>query len=117
MNEDEISVISLPSTSSNKDETKKGIETQRDGIKEKSLAIRNIGYVFAVLAFCSAFASPLTLIPRTNSILYQSHWFDFNLPVAILLLLDAANTVLPMATFFKEKTLHSVHFFCATSCH
>ena len=52
MNEDEISVISLPSTSSNKNETREGIETQRNGIKEKSLAIRNIGYVFAVLAFC-----------------------------------------------------------------
>ena len=111
MSEDEISIISLPSTSSNKNENKEGIDTQRNGMIEKSLAIWNIGYVFAVLAFCSAFASTLTLIPRTNSIFYQSHLFDFNLPVAFIFLLDAANMVLPMATFFREKTLQSIHFF------
>ena len=110
MNGDEISVISLPSTSSNKNDNKEGVEAQRNGQGEKCLALWNMGYVFAVLAFCSAFASALTLIPRANSIFYQSHWFEFNLPIAFLTLLDAGYCVLPMATFFKEKSLLSAHF-------
>ena len=91
MSEDEISVISLPSTSSNKNENKEGVEKQRNGQGEKCLELWNMGYVFAILAFCSAFASTLTLIARANSIFYQLHWFEFNLPAVFLTLLDAGN--------------------------
>ena len=110
MNENGISIISLSNTSSNEYENKEEKGTQRQGMEDKYSNFCNIGYVLAVLAFCTAFASSLTLIPRSNSIFHQSHWFEINLPMAILLLLDAGNISVPIGIFFKEKSLKSFHF-------
>ena len=64
-------------------------------------------HFFSVLTVTVVFLAPLTLIPRTNSILYQSYWFELNLAAIPFILVPAASEVLNVATFFEEKTLLS----------
>ena len=75
--------------------------------KKRYVSYWNFCYVFAVLACCTVFSSPVTLIPRSNSIFYQTHWFEFNLSYGIVLLLPAGNMLLSMIFWFKSKTLKS----------
>ena len=67
----------------------------------------NILHIFSILAVCIVFASPWTLIPRTNSIFYQSHWLEVNFVVAVNYILVTGNDALNMAFYFKEKKLLS----------
>ena len=102
MDEDKISVISIEyrPPSENKRETSKRNEEIHDS---KEASAWNICHVFSVLTICVIFAVPVTLIPRTNSIFYQSSWYEFNFVVMGILLLTAANDILNVATYFKEE--------------
>ena len=114
MNVDQISVISLPdATSDTKSENNKNCK--RNDAVEKDVSYWNICYLFAVLAFCAVSTSPITLIPRSNSIFYQSHWFEFNLPGGIIMILGATTHFLEMVTFFNEKSLRSIWIFLKMS--
>ena len=77
MDEDKISVISVEdiSSSTNQEDnskTKKAIQGDRE------ISAWNLCHVFSVLTVSVVFLVPLTLIPRTNSIFYQSKWYEFN---------------------------------------
>ena len=102
-----ISVISRQFSSSNEDPEE--VKIVPSVHKENAISHWNIFYVFSILAVSVIFLSPWTLIPRTNSIIYQTYWFELNFCVAILLLLVAGNEVLKMSTYFNEKSLKSVN--------
>ena len=102
-----ISVISRQFSSSNEDPEE--VKIVPSVHKENVISNWNIFYVFSILAVSVIFLSPWTLIPRTNSIIYQTYWFELNFCVAILLLLVAGNEVLKMSTYFNEKSLKSVN--------
>ena len=72
MNADDISVISLPDVSSNGhlEEKKEAKPNSREDMK---VSYWNILYLFAILAFCTVYGTATFLIPRSNSIFYQSH--------------------------------------------
>ena len=75
---------------------------------DKETSAWSLCHVFSVLTVCVVFLVPVTLIPRTNSIFYQSHWYEFNFVMMVFILLPAANEVLIMTTYFKEKSLLSI---------
>ena len=82
MNQDGISVISLHEISSN-EESEENNDTRGNSQCENDSSRWNVLHGFSVLAVCMVFSSPLTLIPRTNSIFYQTHWFEVNLVMGV----------------------------------
>ena len=106
MIEDEISVIPMNETSFNEqcEETK---DTKRNNLRENDKSQWGMLHVFSVLAVCIVFSSPLTVIRRTNSIFYQTHWLEFNIVTGIFFVLRAGNQILSMSTWFNERSLYS----------
>ena len=107
MDEDKISVIAVDYTSSNKrHEVKSRIKEEIQC--DSDVSTWNMCHLFSVLTICVIFLAPVTLIPRTNSIFYQSHWYTFNFCALVFVFLFAINDILNMATYFKEKSLLSI---------
>ena len=106
MDEDKISVISIGDISSNEDR-KEGSKNKEDFHDDIEPSAWNICHVFSVLAVCVAFSSPFALIPRTNSIFYQSNWYEFNIVMVCFMILPATGDLLNVATYFKEKSFLS----------
>ena len=111
--EDKISVISIEYVTQNES------KIERSRIKEeiqgyKGTSAWNMCHVFSVLSICVIFAVPVTLIPRTNSIFYQSNWYEFNFVMMGVLLLSAANEIINLATYFKEESLLSFRMLLKT---
>ena len=107
MDEDKISVIAVEYPSLNENYEKKSRikeETQCDS----ETSAWNICHLFSVLTICVISLAPVTLIPRTNSIFYQSHWYRFNFCAIAFVFLFAVNDVMNIATYFKEKSLLSI---------
>ena len=110
MDTDQISVISIQDTSSNEEPEEK--EKRIENLPEDSTSSPwNILHVFSILAVATIILTPSTLIPRANSILYQSNWFEVNIFVAIQYLVIAANEIINTSTYFKEKALKSWQIF------
>ena len=106
MNTDSISVISVNdvpcSEDAHENEERKGNNVNH----KKGLIIHGL-FALAIIAFCSLFVVPWTIIPRTNSIVYKSYWMEVNLPIASFFLLMAGNDVLNLALWSKEKAIVS----------
>ena len=113
MDEDKISVISIEDLSSdeNQKERSKSKEEIHGDIEPSAW---NMCHVFSVLAVCAVFLSPVCLIPRTNSIIYQSKWYEFNFVIMWSMILAAAGDLLNVATYFKEKSILSFRMFLKT---
>ena len=106
MDENRIWETSITYPSSNaphKENNRSKEEIQTD----KETSAWSLCHVFSVLTVCVVFLVPVTLIPRTNSIFYQSHWYEFNFVIMVFILLPTANEALTMATYFKEKSFFS----------
>ena len=110
MNKEEISVISLPDKSS-PTESKERNKIIRKNSEENDVSYWNVSYIFVILVFCTFFASPVSLIPRSNSIFYQSRWFEFNFVYGIYALLPAGTDLLNLTTYFNDKSLQSFGIF------
>ena len=110
MNEDEISVISLQGIYLPK-KYEDSKNRKKQNLVEKDVSYWNVSYLLAILAFCTLFTSLASLIPRSNSIFYQTRWFEFNLAYGIFLGMSAGNHLLNMITFFNEKSLQSLLMF------
>ena len=61
-----------------------------------------------ILLFSVLFSVPWTVIPRTNSITYQSHWWEIIIPMTTYFVLSALGQVLQFKRWFKENTLMSI---------
>ena len=75
--------------------------------KKKRFSYRYGFHIISILAFCAVLEIPLLLIPRTNSIIYQSSWLEFNLPLVLFMILMAGNDLLNLIVWSKEKSLRS----------
>ena len=107
MDEDKISVISVQEISSTEVQIQDN-ETEKKILKDDEASLWNTCHVVSVLLVCVAFIVPITLIPRTNSIFYQSYWYEFNFCVLVYMLLPTMSNAINMATYFNEKSLLSV---------
>ena len=64
--------------------------------------------LFGIIGICVLLAIPLTTIPRTNSIIYQSYWMEALLPLVSILVFLALSVCLDLATWTKENDLMSI---------
>ena len=103
MDEDKISVILIEDVSSNANQTGKS-KSKEESHDDKETSAWNMCHVFSVIIVSVVFLVPITLIPRTNCIFYQSNWYEFNFVAMGLMLLLAANEHLNMAVYFKDKS-------------
>ena len=106
MDEDKISVISVQELPSNEEQIQDK-ETEKKILKDDEPSLWNICHIISVISVCVAFIVPITLIPRTNSIFYQSYWYEFNFCALVCMILVTANNSINMATYFNEKSLLS----------
>ena len=106
MDSDELSVISMHEITANQ-ELEEAKDTKRMSKSKHDSSPWNIFHVFSVFVACIGFSCSFTLIPRTNSIFYQAHWLEVNIPVGFLMLLDAVRVVLTMAIYFNDDSLKS----------
>lgn len=110
INADKISVISTNDKSSNEDSKEK-----KEGLKNASqnseVSPWNILHIFSILTVSTVFASHWFLIPRTDSIVYQTHWFEVNIHMTFAYLWLSGNELINTSTHFKEKSMVSVNIF------
>ena len=76
----------------------------KDAFKFLSLSVGIIG-------LCVLFIIPWTTIPRTDSIVYQSHWAEIILPSATSYALTAAADLQNLITWTKESSLATFRVF------
>ena len=108
METDRISIISLHGSSSNESlQNENDSKKTREGENKTSRLF--LFHIFSILAVCAMFLSMITLIPRSNSIIYQTQWFECSLLMAGLNILMAGNDTLNMAIWFNEKSFLSFH--------
>ena len=107
MDEDKVSVISIEFQSyhGNQRENK---EDKQNIQEDNKTSPWNICHVLSVLIICVVFLATITIIPRTNSIFYQSHWYEINFCFLVLIVLPTVGNALNMATYFREKSLLSI---------
>ena len=113
MNVDAISIISLDEV--NNEEAagniqEENVKNSHNNSKKHSWKIVFMS-IFAVIFTSILFAVPWTLVPRNNSIIYQSSWYEALIPSSTFLLLYAGNEVLKLATWTNEKDLMSIEVF------
>ena len=105
MDENKIFVISVEGLFSNENQKDKSIT--KAILADKKTSAWNVCHVFSVITVCVVFSVPISLIPRTNSIFYQSNWYEFNFVMMAIILSLAASHHLNMATYFKKKSFLS----------
>ena len=106
MNSEEISITTVQNIS--EEEGKTGsINTESNNVLKDVCTAICIS-VFGIIAFCALFCIPWTIIPRTNSIIYQTHWIKAILPMASNIVLIAGGYNLSLAKFAQEDSLMSL---------
>ena len=63
---------------------------------------------FGIIGFCLLFSLPWTTVPRTDSIIYQSHWMELLLPLATVPTLVAGILFLELINWTKEEKMKSM---------
>ena len=101
-----ISIIRVKDESSTR-------ETSRNEVsKDDENALRSI-YKIAIITLGTVTLSslsvvPWTMIPRTNSIIFQSSWMELMLPFACISILHAATDMLNLTIWTKEPSIISM---------
>ena len=97
--DDSISVVEIP-------ELPSGEERERSQQKHKLTlkdACKSILILIGIIIICILFVLPLTTIPRTDALVYQSYWMENCLPGAVIFILYGANEALTLKVWTKEK--------------
>ena len=104
---DNISVIHLNEESNNEDDREIVVT---ETVKSAYMIFgKLLGFTIAIVALTVLFVVPLTTIPRTNSIIHQSHWLEMLLPFLSIWILEAGADQLNLAvcTATIDFVLHS----------
>ena len=103
MERDEISVIRVQEIPCQEERNESETERNKRALLAdiKSLCISVLG----IISFCLIFVIPWTTIPRTDSIIHQSHWIEALIPLATTIFLITGHMFLNLITFFKEEEL------------
>lgn len=102
MDEEGISVISLVFLSSN-EEFGENRGLQKEAQVDMRASAWNMCHVFSLLTICVAFLIPITLISRTNSIYYQSYWYEFNFVMVVIMFFTSSKRRAKHIHFFQEE--------------
>lgn len=68
-------------------------------------------HVFTILCSCVLAVSILTVMPRHNSIIDQSYWFDINIVTASLCFISRAVILLDFIVLFGKSSVVTIRFF------
>ena len=108
MNSNEISVICLQEISCES-------EPQENKKKKERVALNDICKTFAIsfgiIIFSVVFSLFWTIVPRTNTIIFQSYWMEPLIPATSIYFLLAAFDFLNLTTWTEEKLLLSPFVF------
>ena len=107
-----ISVINVRRLSG--DENRDGNNKEQNELSLRDVCKGLFVSITGTIAFCALFSIPWTTIPRTNSMIYQSHWMMILLPIASNTLLTAGNLLLDLIIWTKEDCLKSLRVFLKT---
>ena len=114
MNSDIVSVINIQRIT---DQIEKQNSSKESGESQLKYIIKAIGHsVFGIIVFSLLFSTPWTLIPRTNSIIYQDHWMELLFPMATYQLLLIGTNLLNLTIWFKEDVLMSIKNYLKMYC-
>ena len=103
---EEISVSSIEDITSDKEKEEAKIKDNKFAL---NVVFEALGIsTFGIVGFSLLFIVPWTSIPRTDSIIHQSHWMEILLPFATNQLLFAGSQFLEFTTWTKEKELMSI---------
>ena len=108
MSSDDISVIRVQELTGNEEieESSREEEVKNDRKSTLKDMFEAFGIsAFGIVGFSLLFILPWTSIPRTDSIIYQSHWMEVILPFTSFLLLPSGIQILSVATWTQETTL------------
>ena len=99
----EISVISVQEINVDK-------ETEEVTEISSKLGLRNLSKalgisIFGIIGIPVLFSTAWTTIPRTDSIIYPSHWFEILLPLATNYLCATGTRFLTLKIWIKEEKL------------
>lgn len=100
---DEISVISVHQINHDEETEEVTEVSYKLGLKNVSKAL-GIS-IFGIIGIPVLFSFAWTTIPRTDSIIYPSHWIEVLLPVATTALLTTGARVLELKIWIKEERL------------
>jgi len=64
--------------------------------------------IFGIVGISVLFVIPWTIIPRTDSIIYQSHWMELLLPSFTITMLCAGTQILRLSIWTKEEEIMSI---------
>ena len=87
------------------------MEYEPDNLTTLKVAGKCLAYSGAIIATCALFVVPWTSIPRTDTIVYQSQWWETFLPSATIYILSAAVEVLNLTVWTQERSLATFHVF------
>ena len=106
MSSDGISVITVQEITGDEQKNKSPRMEKKYALKDilEALGIS----VFGIIGFSLLFTVPWTSIPRTNSIIYQSHWMELLLPLATVPTLVAGILFLELINWTKEEKMKSM---------
>ena len=103
-----VSVVSVYEISSHIQAEEDSGKPKNRYSKKKNFTYSYAFHIITILLFCAILEIPLLWIPRTNSIVYQSYWLEFNLPLVFWMILMAGNDLLNLIIWSKEDALRSV---------
>lgn len=114
MKSNDISVISIQNINNEEEEHENGNENRKYGLKDitKASGLSVLG----IIVFSLLFSIPWTIIPRTNSIIYQAYWMELLFPTLTNQLLVIGSTLLNLTTWFREETLMSINNYWKLYC-
>ena len=107
--EGSISVASVKKTFCH--ESNEALETMQHLHLSAKQICKMLLWFFGVVVACVVMVVPWTIIPRTNSIFYQSYWLEICAPYATIWLLFAGSDVMNLATWTREAKIMSIHIY------
>jgi len=118
MIQDNISIIHVQERADHKNGSKhdepdkdpsKGTNSKKNSYTHTNSSYWNMLYIFGIMIGCSIMLSIILLIPRHNSIIYQTYWLEVNLPVAFVILTSTLSTAIEFVVFIKLKIRVAIH--------
>ena len=110
MSFDQVSIINMRHGNREKDIDDNN-DVKKTNVDPKEM-FKVLGFsILGIIGLCLLFTIPWIIIPRTNSILYQSAWMEVTVPMTINFVLLTGNEVLNLAVFTQEKSMISIKVF------
>ena len=104
-------VIFVKSSSESVNNEEEKSEREINTVERNDVSYWSGTYILLTIFICLLFVAPWTIIPRTNSIIYQSYWYEILIPISFGMISFAGCDHLNLAIWGKEKSLRKIGVF------